>query len=129
MVNSQKQLWFRSARVDLLSAIFQLEAPINDDIRKRTPRSAYLFSALAGAFVAFLLPVTNTLPIPHGGVLARIIGFELNYLNALTTLVGVWLAYWLFKRKISGREAIVMYGGLAFVSVRLLLTLFASLRR
>jgi hypothetical protein len=81
----------------------------------------YVICAFAGAFVGLVLPAANTATTDHSGILAAIIAFELNYLNLLTTLGAIWLLYWLVSRKVVGREGMVLYGGLGFVCVRLIL--------
>ena len=89
------------------------------------PNYLLIISAFVGAFIAFLLPETGT-PIPHAhGMISSFIAFELTYMNLITSLGAVVLVYWLIKRKMSGREALVVYGALGFVSIKLIL---ASLR-
>jgi hypothetical protein len=83
---------------------------------------------MAGGFLAFFIP-TKPGPMPHsGGLLGTVIRFEIDYTNLLMTIGLFWLLYWLLWRKIRGREAILMCGALAFVFVRLAISLAASLR-
>jgi hypothetical protein len=88
-------------------------------------RYLYGICALVGAVVGFLVPAAKASSAQHPGILGNIIAFELNYINLIATVGTVWLLYYVFVRKVRGREALVMYGALGFVSVRLIL---ASLR-
>ena len=95
----------------------QMKTAVSNDILKYM----CIVCALIGAFIGFLIPQTKAFPSQQSGIVAAIIAFELNYINLITTLGAVWLLYRLLSRKVRGREALVMYGALGFVSIRLIL--------
>jgi uncharacterized BrkB/YihY/UPF0761 family membrane protein len=99
------------------------DAPMKAESSSRISGFVYVICAFVGALIGLMVPTTKDLPVQHHGILAAMIAFELNYLNLLTTLGAIWLFYWLLKRRVRPREAMVMYGGLGFVCVRLI---FAS---
>lgn len=112
--SSKWGLWFRSegSRMRASSA-------------RGFPNYLFIISAFVGALIAFLLPKAGE-PVPHAhGMISAFVEFELNYMNLITSLGAVVLVYWVLKRKISGREALVVYGALGFVAIQLIL---ASLR-
>ncbi len=85
------------------------------------PKYLLIGCTFIGAFIGFLMPEAK-LPQPESsGIVSAIIRFELSYINFITTLGAGVLAYLLFKRKVSGRAAMILYGALGFVCVRLLL--------
>ena len=93
-------------------------APVKAENSSGISRYEVLCASI-GAFVGFLLPITHTLPPNHPGFIAAIIAFEMNRWNLITTLGALLLVYVLLKRKVRGREALVLYGGLGLVCVRL----------
>ncbi len=93
---------------------------------RKLPNNLLIVSAFAGAFLAFLLPEEARTPGPHAhGMMSAFIAFELNYMNLITSVGAVVLVYWLIKRRMSGRETLVVCAALGFVSIKLIL---ASLR-
>lgn len=92
----------------------------------QTAGSAYVLATLLGAFVGLILPKNTSYTHAHTGVVGAIIAFELDYLNLLTSIAGLWLVYWLFIHKVRGRQALVMYGGLGLVGARLITALLAK---
>jgi hypothetical protein len=40
-----------------------------------------------------------------------------------------WLLYWLFKQRVQGREAMVMYGALGSTSIRLIVDTLSFFRK
>lgn len=85
------------------------------------PRFLSFICAIAGAFVGFLMP-NEPADIPQqGGIVNAIFRFEMNHINAIYSLGLIAIVYSLIKRKVAGRHALVIYGALGFVIIRLLL--------
>jgi hypothetical protein len=88
---------------------------------KEVPNYLLIACAFAGAFIGFLIPTARPGPPLHPGILSAVIAFELNYVNLITTFGAVVLVYWLVVRKVRGREAMIVCGGLGLVTVKLVL--------
>jgi hypothetical protein len=96
---------------------------------KDVPNYLLIVCAFAGAFVGFLMPGMSYIPPEHSGIIRALVAFELNYINLITTVGALVLLYWLLRRKVRGREALIACGALGLVSARLILASLSYLRK
>jgi hypothetical protein len=80
---------------------------------------------IAGTFAAFLTPDFETSPFRNHNWVASIITFQIDHMRLLLAVTLAWLVYWIFKKRVKGPEAMIMFCGMGYVSCRLLLSLRA----
>jgi hypothetical protein len=83
----------------------------------------YVLCACTGAFVAFLTPEFTEQSIKHAGLLSSFFAFKIKYLDLLLFVAAGCVVYRLVIEKVRGREAMILFGGLGFIVIRLLLAL------